>query len=107
MELLTEEQIIEELAETPGWSRQGDAITAVTERADFKDALLYVGAVAFLAERANHHPDVLIQWNKVTLSPVHALGRRPDQGGPSPWPGNSPPWRKASPQVMTCRRESR
>ena len=48
--------------------------------------MLYVGAVAYLAEQANHHPDVLIQWNKVTLTLVHALGGRPDRGRLRPGP---------------------
>ena len=46
MSLLTETQISEELATVPGWTRDGSSITTVTERADFRDALLYLGAVA-------------------------------------------------------------
>ena len=35
----------------------------------------FVGAVAYLAERANHHPDVSISWNKVTLTlSTHSAG---------------------------------
>jgi 4a-hydroxytetrahydrobiopterin dehydratase len=75
MELLTDAQIAAELAAVPAWTRDGGAIIAVTERADFRDALLYVGAVAYLAERANHHPDVAISWNKVTLTlSTHSAG---------------------------------
>jgi 4a-hydroxytetrahydrobiopterin dehydratase len=75
MELLTEAQITTELATVPAWIRDGDSITTVTNRADFRDALLYVGAVAYLAESANHHPDVAIAWNKVTLTlSTHSAG---------------------------------
>jgi 4a-hydroxytetrahydrobiopterin dehydratase len=75
MELLTEPQITAELAATPGWIRDGSSIRAVIERADFRDALLFVGAVAYLAERANHHPDVSIEWNRVTLTlSTHSAG---------------------------------
>ncbi len=35
---------------------------------DFKESLVFVGAVAWESERKNHHPDILIQWNKVTLA---------------------------------------
>ena len=45
MSLLTETQISEELAAVPGWTRDGNSIVTVTERADFRDALLYLGAV--------------------------------------------------------------
>jgi 4a-hydroxytetrahydrobiopterin dehydratase len=75
MTLLTEPQISEELATVPAWTRDGDSITTVTQRANFRDALLYLGAVAYLAESANHHPDVAIAWNKVTLTlSTHSAG---------------------------------
>lgn len=34
---------------------------------DFAEALAFVNRVGELAERENHHPDVEIRWNKVTL----------------------------------------
>lgn len=68
MTLLTEDQITARLAEVPGWARDGSAITATVTRTDFRDSLLFTGAVAYLAEQANHHPDILIQWNTVTLT---------------------------------------
>ena len=75
MELLTEDQITAELAAVPAWIRDGDSITTVTTRKDFRDALLYLGAVAYLAETANHHPDIAISWNKVTLTlSTHSAG---------------------------------
>ena len=75
MQLLTETQISDELATVPAWTRDGASITTVTQRKDFRDSLLYVGAVAYLAESASHHPDVTIQWNKVTLTlSTHSAG---------------------------------
>ncbi len=75
MDLLTETQITAELAGLPAWTRDQDSITLVAVRKDFRDALLYVGAVAYLAERANHHPDVAIAWNRVTLTlSTHSAG---------------------------------
>ena len=75
MELLNEDQIAAELAGTPGWTREGSQITRTIKRRDFRDALLLVGAVAFLAEQANHHPDILVQWNRVTLTlSTHSAG---------------------------------
>jgi 4a-hydroxytetrahydrobiopterin dehydratase len=68
MGLLSEDDISTELASLPDWTHAGDSITRVATLADFRAALLYVGAVAYLAEQASHHPDVLIQWNKVTLT---------------------------------------
>jgi 4a-hydroxytetrahydrobiopterin dehydratase len=75
MELLTEEQISDRLGGVPGWTRQGSSITATITRSDFREAMLFTGAVAYLAEQANHHPDILIQWNKVTLTlSTHSAG---------------------------------
>ena len=75
MDVLTDEQISERLVGVPGWSRQGDSIVHTETLADFKAAIFYVGAVAYLAEAANHHPDVTIQWNKVTLTlSTHSAG---------------------------------
>jgi 4a-hydroxytetrahydrobiopterin dehydratase len=75
MELLTEPQITAELDAVPAWTREGNSITTVVKRKDFKDAFLYVGAVAYLAEAANHHPDITVNWNKVTLTlSTHSAG---------------------------------
>jgi 4a-hydroxytetrahydrobiopterin dehydratase len=68
VKLLNDEEITTALAGLPGWSRAGDSVTATVELADFRAAMLFTGAVAYLAEEANHHPDILIQWNKVTLT---------------------------------------
>lgn len=75
MELLTDSAITAELASVPGWTQAGSNITATVKLADFRAAMLYVGAVAYLAEDANHHPDILIQWNRVTLTlSTHSAG---------------------------------
>jgi 4a-hydroxytetrahydrobiopterin dehydratase len=75
MGLLSDEEISRELASLPQWSRQGDSIQSVAKRGSFAGAMLYAGAVAFLAETANHHPDILIQWDTVTLTlSTHSAG---------------------------------
>lgn len=75
MALLTEDEIAGRLGSVPGWERQGSSIVAVVTRKDFRDALLFTGAVAYLAEQANHHPDITIAWNKVTLTlSTHSAG---------------------------------
>jgi 4a-hydroxytetrahydrobiopterin dehydratase len=75
MALLTDEEIQARLAGLPGWSRAGDEITSVRKLSGFSAAMLYASAVGHLAEVANHHPDILIQWNKVTLTlSTHSAG---------------------------------
>ena len=68
MSPLGEGEIAAELAQTPGWRRSGGAIERTYRFEDFKEAMLFVNGVASLAERANHHPDVTIHYNEVTLS---------------------------------------
>jgi len=75
MGLLTEDEIAGRLGGVPGWTREGSSIISTITRGDFREAMLLTGAVAYLAEQANHHPDILIQWNRVTLTlSTHSAG---------------------------------
>lgn len=51
----------------PDWLFEDAAIERTFEFADFAEALAFVNRVAETAEAANHHPDIAIRWNKVTL----------------------------------------
>ena len=68
MTQLDEAAVTAELARTPGWRRAGPAIERTWRFAGFKEAMVFVNGVAALAERENHHPDVTIHYNEVTLS---------------------------------------
>jgi 4a-hydroxytetrahydrobiopterin dehydratase len=75
MTLLTEDEITAELARVAGWERSGGCIARTVKLGDFRDAMLFAGAVGYLAEKAGHHPDITIQWNKVTLTlATHSAG---------------------------------
>lgn len=75
MELLTEDEIASRLRSVPGWARDGSSIVTTVTRKDFRDSVLFTGVVAYLAEQASHHPDILIQWDKVTLTlSTHSAG---------------------------------
>jgi 4a-hydroxytetrahydrobiopterin dehydratase len=49
------------------WERQGDVLIKVRKAKDFSGALTFVNQVGRLAEAADHHPDIDIRWNEVTL----------------------------------------
>jgi 4a-hydroxytetrahydrobiopterin dehydratase len=51
-----------------GWERADDRLVKVVKKKDFREALAYVNAVGEKAEEANHHPDIAIHWNEVTLT---------------------------------------
>lgn len=68
MTRLSEQEIETRLQETP-WRREGEAISREWELKDFAAALSFVDRVGDAAERANHHPDILLHgWNKVRLT---------------------------------------
>jgi 4a-hydroxytetrahydrobiopterin dehydratase len=56
------------LARLKGWSEVRQTIQRQYAFADFKDAMFFVNTVAGLAEKAGHHPDITINYNRVTLS---------------------------------------
>jgi 4a-hydroxytetrahydrobiopterin dehydratase len=56
------------LATLPQWKRAGQIIVRTYEFTDFPEAMKFVNAIAELAEQAQHHPDIDIRWNKVTLA---------------------------------------
>ncbi len=56
------------LAETPEWSEVSGAIQRTFQFEDFARAMAFVHKVADYAEDAQHHPDILIRYNKVTIS---------------------------------------
>ena len=68
MPKLTPAQIKNALATVPDWRRQRVAIIRTFEFKDFVAAMKFVNAVAQAAEKACHHPDIDIRWNKVRLA---------------------------------------
>ena len=68
--LLTDAEVTARLADLPDWTRAGSdvpSVTATYELADFAAALAFVNAVGAEAEEVDHHPDIDIRWNTVTL----------------------------------------
>lgn len=73
--LLTDEEIELALANAPEWQHAGSEIYRSFNLPGFPAALLFAAAVGHLAERADHHPDILIQYKKVTLKlSTHSAG---------------------------------
>ena len=75
MELYSHEQVIRELSGLKEWTLYGKEIKKTYHMTDFVHAMGFVNSIALLAERANHHPDIDIRWNKVTLTlSTHSAG---------------------------------
>jgi 4a-hydroxytetrahydrobiopterin dehydratase len=63
-------------ATCPDWDLDGENIRRTFILADFNEATGFVVRVAMLSEVADHHPDIDIRWNKVSITlTTH------DQGG--------------------------
>jgi len=73
--LLTEEQIQQRMNDLKDWTRSGKEITKIIKLGDFVRAMGFVNSVALLAEKMDHHPDIDIRWNMVTLTlSTHSAG---------------------------------
>jgi 4a-hydroxytetrahydrobiopterin dehydratase len=68
--VLSDAQIQQALQQLPGWRKNGQAIQRVFQFASFVQAMEFVNQMAEGAEAVNHHPDILINYNKVTLTLV-------------------------------------
>jgi 4a-hydroxytetrahydrobiopterin dehydratase len=55
------------VADPDGWDEIDDALERTFEFDDFVGALAFVNRVGDLAEAENHHPDIAIHYNRVTL----------------------------------------
>jgi 4a-hydroxytetrahydrobiopterin dehydratase len=65
--LLTEPEIAAALETVPDWRREGDWLVRAVECPTFRAAISLVGRVADAAEEADHHPDIEINWRRVTF----------------------------------------
>ncbi|MGB7684282.1 MAG: 4a-hydroxytetrahydrobiopterin dehydratase [Solirubrobacterales bacterium] len=67
MALLSQSEIEERLAELSGWEQSGEAIVKEFKREDFVGSVRFVDSLVDPAEEMNHHPDLEISWDTVTV----------------------------------------
>lgn len=65
---LDEAAIAARLAVLSGWQRAGDTLRKSYVHPSFAAAMAFVNAVAARAEARDHHPDILIEYTRVTLT---------------------------------------
>jgi 4a-hydroxytetrahydrobiopterin dehydratase len=65
---LTPAEIDARLAQTPNWAIENSELVRSFKLKDFTLALAFVCAVGYLAEAAEHHPDIVINYNRVRLA---------------------------------------
>jgi 4a-hydroxytetrahydrobiopterin dehydratase len=75
MDKLSDEQRAEALERLSDWHEQGGAISRTFHFKDFARSIDFVNAVAEMAEESDHHPDIDIRYNKVTITlTTHSAG---------------------------------
>lgn len=68
MALLSDAEIEERLSGLSGWRRSGAAIEKEFKREDFVGSVRFVDSLVGPAEEMNHHPDLAISWDTVTVT---------------------------------------
>ncbi|MEK7950790.1 4a-hydroxytetrahydrobiopterin dehydratase [Luteolibacter soli] len=66
-DLLEDEDLSSALKKCPEWEYEKNAITRTFEFEEFMDGIDFVNSVADIADEAQHHPDIRINYTKVTL----------------------------------------
>jgi 4a-hydroxytetrahydrobiopterin dehydratase len=68
---LTPTEIVKRLADRPGWKLSGDGADVAIERtfrfADYFETIAFVNALAFVAHRLDHHPDLSVHYNRCVV----------------------------------------
>lgn len=68
MEKLNKESIQGWLRQRSGWKRRANKLVKEYEFRSFRDSIVFVNRVATLADTANHHPDIDVRYDSVTIS---------------------------------------
>ena len=68
MPKLSQADVERRMKDLHGWTLQGDEIVKQYTFKDFPEAIAFVGRLAPEAEAADHHPDILINYKRVTLT---------------------------------------
>ena len=68
MAKLSQADVDQRMKELRGWTLQGDEIAKQYTFKNFPEAIAFVNRLALEAEAADHHPDILINYKRVTLT---------------------------------------
>jgi 4a-hydroxytetrahydrobiopterin dehydratase len=68
MRVLSQEEITQKLEALPGWQFTVEGLQKQFVLKGFMDAIVLVNRVAEAAESVNHHPDILVNYDRVTFT---------------------------------------
>ena len=65
---LSEAELAGLLASLPGWAHVGDRIAKTWRFGNYHETIAFVNAIAWIAHRADHHPDLSVHYNRCVVS---------------------------------------
>jgi 4a-hydroxytetrahydrobiopterin dehydratase len=68
MAVLSDDEVQQRLGRLDGWERKDGSIVRTFQFEDFQGSVDFVNRITPAAEEMNHHPDLEISWNKVTVT---------------------------------------
>ena len=66
--LLSVTELTQRLRALPGWEYVGNAIVKTFRFANYYETLAFVNAVAYIAHRQDHHPDLSVHYNRMVVA---------------------------------------
>ena len=75
MSAMTAIQVSRHLKTVPNWSKRAQRILRTFKFEGFSESIDFVNRISRKAQKSNHHPDIDIRFNKVTLKlTTHDVG---------------------------------
>lgn len=72
---LGHDELVAHVANLPGWTVAGETIGKTFTFANYHETIAFVNAVAFVAHREDHHPDLRVGYGKCTVTwSTHSAG---------------------------------
>lgn len=72
---LDQTQVADLLQQVPGWAVEGDELRRTFKFKNYYESLAFVNATAWVSHREDHHPDIELGYNKVTMRySTHSVG---------------------------------
>ncbi len=68
MPKLSSEKVTERLTRLPGWEHKDNAISKRYKFKEFMAGIRFIGQIAEIAERMDHHPDIAINYTRITFT---------------------------------------
>jgi 4a-hydroxytetrahydrobiopterin dehydratase len=80
MAKIPQQDVAVRLQKLPGWTLAGEAISRQFTFGGFPDAVAFIVRLGFAAEAVDHHPDLLVNYKRVTVTySTHSEGGLTDK----------------------------